>query len=234
MRFLREQLDDPGAEDCGRCDNCGALELPGDVSETALADAGERLRRPGVTLAPRKMWPTALANLGIDLKGKIAEPAEEGRAVGRLTDLGHGQTLRALFRPDAADGPVPRPLVDAVIEVLGDWHPSWPTRPTGIVYVESARRPQLTRDLAEGLARYLKLPDRRTLGHRRPRRRSRPGRRQLRPARGRGGASLRPRARPAARRRPRAPGRRPRGHRLDPHSRRARPCSPPARARSSR
>ena len=158
MRFLREQLDDPGAEDCGRCDNCGALELPGEVSETALADAGERLSRPGVTLSPRKMWPTALANLGIDLKGKIAEAAEEGRAVGRLTDLGHGQALRALFRPDAEDGPVPRPLVDAVLEVLGDWHPSWPTRPTGIVHVESARRPQLTRDLAEGLARYLKLP----------------------------------------------------------------------------
>jgi ATP-dependent DNA helicase RecQ len=158
MRFLREQLDDPGAADCGRCDNCGGLELPGEVSETALADAGERLRRPGVTLSPRKMWPTALANLGIDLKGKIAESSDEGRAVGRLTDLGHGQTLRELFRPDTEDGPVPRVLVDAVLEVLGDWHPEWPARPTSVVYVESARHPQLTRDLAEGLSRYLKLP----------------------------------------------------------------------------
>jgi ATP-dependent DNA helicase RecQ len=104
------------------------------------------------------MWPTALTNLGIDLKGKIAEAAEEGRAVGRLTDLGHGQTLRPLFRPDAEDGPVPRALVDAVLEVLGDWHASWPARPTGVVHVESARRPQLTSDLAEGLARYLTLP----------------------------------------------------------------------------
>ncbi len=158
MRFLREQLDDPGAADCGRCDNCGGLTLPGEVSDTAVAEAGERLRRPGVTLAPRKMWPTALANLGIDLKGKITESAEEGRAIGRLTDLGHGQVLRELFRPDTDDGPVPRALVDAVLEVLGDWHPEWPDRPTGVVYVESARRPQLTRDLAEGLARYLKLP----------------------------------------------------------------------------
>ena len=158
MRFLREQLDDPGAADCGRCDNCGGLTLPGEVSDTAVAEAGERLRRPGVTLAPRKMWPTALANLGIDLKGKITESAEEGRAIGRLTDLGHGQMLRELFRPETDDGPVPRALVDAVLEVLGDWHPEWPDRPTGVVYVESARRPQLTRDLAEGLARYLKLP----------------------------------------------------------------------------
>ena len=53
------------------------------------------------------MWPTALANLGIDLKGKIAEGAEDGRAVGRLTDLGHGQALRQLFRPDADDGAGP-------------------------------------------------------------------------------------------------------------------------------
>ena len=158
MRFLREQLDDPGATECGRCDNCGGLTLPGEISASGVAEASERLQRPGVTLSPRKMWPTALTNLGIDLKGKIAESAEEGRAVGRLTDLGHGQTLRALFRPETEDGPVPRPLIDAVLEVLHDWHPEWPARPTGVVYVESARRPQLTRDLAEGLARYLKLP----------------------------------------------------------------------------
>jgi len=159
MRFLREQLDDPaGAEDCGRCDNCAGLQLPLEISGTAVEQAGERLQRPGVTIAARKMWPTALANLGIELKGKITEGAEDGRAVGRLTDLGHGQMLRELFRPDAEDGPVPKPLVDAVLEVLGDWHPAWPARPTGVAYVESARRSQLTRDLAEGLARYLKLP----------------------------------------------------------------------------
>ena len=158
MRYLRAQLDDPEAADCGRCDNCGGLTLPNGVSGAALSEAGERLRRPGVTLAPRKMWPSALANLGIDLRGKITDGAEEGRAVGRLTDLGHGQALRALFAPAATDGPVPRPLVEALLEVLADWHPEWPSRPTGVAYVESARRPQLTRDLADGLARFLRLP----------------------------------------------------------------------------
>jgi ATP-dependent DNA helicase RecQ len=158
MRFLREQLDDPEAADCGRCDNCGGVQLQGEVSGAALEEAGERLRRPGVTIAPRKMWPSALANLGIDLKGKITDGAEPGRAVGRLTDLGHGQALRALFRPEAEDGPVPRSLVDAVLEVLRDWHPDWAARPTGVAYVESARRPQLVRELAEGLARLMQLP----------------------------------------------------------------------------
>ena len=158
MRFLREQLDDPGAGDCGRCDNCGGMELPREVSGRAVEEAGERLRRPGVTLAPRKMWPTGLDTLGLDLKGRIDKPAGEGRAVARLTDLGHGQALRALFAPGTEDGPVPPVLVEALLQVLGDWHPDWPQRPTAVAYVESARRPRLTRDLAEGLARFLRLP----------------------------------------------------------------------------
>ncbi|MEU4418751.1 phosphoribosyltransferase family protein, partial [Nocardia salmonicida] len=103
-------------------------------------------------------WPTALANLGLDLRGKIAEGAEEGRAVARLTDLGYGQHVRDLFRVGTPDGPVPVPLAKAVVELLGDWHPEWPARPEGIVFVESATRPTLTRDFADGMARYLKIP----------------------------------------------------------------------------
>ncbi len=159
MWFLRDQLDDPDvAERCGRCDNCGGLSLSVTVSEESVESAHERLARPGVVIEPRKMWPSGLANLGISLKGKIADGAAEGRAVNRLTDLGYGQQLRELFRtgPDgeALDGPVPVPLVRAVVEVLNDWRP----RVEAIVYVESARRPTLTRDLAEGLSRYLKVP----------------------------------------------------------------------------
>jgi ATP-dependent DNA helicase RecQ len=154
MWFLRDQLDDPAAEACGRCDNCGGLDLSTDVSAASVEEAGARLSRPGVVVEPRKMWPTALANLGVDLKGKIADGASEGRAVARLTDLGHGQALRDLFRPEQPDGPVPVPLVKAVIEVLGDWRPAV----DGIVVVESATRPTLTADLADGLSRFLKVP----------------------------------------------------------------------------
>ncbi len=152
MWFLRDQLDDPEAAECGRCDNCGGLSLSTDVSSAAVDEAEARLSRPGVVIEPRKMWPSALGNLGIDLRGKIAEGASEGRAVARLTDLGYGQALRELFRGE--DGPVPVPLVRAVVEVLGDWRPA----AAGIVYVESARRPTLTRDFAEGLARFLDVP----------------------------------------------------------------------------
>lgn len=154
MRFLRDQLDDPEAADCGRCDNCGGLSLSEAVSDAAVAEAEARLSRPGVPVEPRKMWPTALANLGIELKGKIAEGAEEGRAVARLTDLGYGQALRTLFAPATPDGPVPLALVNAVIEVLGDWRPPV----DGIVVVESQSHATLTQDLAAGLSRYLRVP----------------------------------------------------------------------------
>ena len=157
MRYLREQLDDPEAVDCGRCDNCGGLDLTSDISSAAVAAAEERLARPGVAIEPRKMWPTGLANLGLDLRGKIAEGASEGRAVARLTDLGHGQALRALFR-EPVDQPVPERLAQAVLTVMKDWSGSWEARPVAIVHVDSMTRPTLVRELAEGVARVMQIP----------------------------------------------------------------------------
>ena len=156
MRFLREQLDDPQAADCGRCDNCGGMDLPAGASEETVTGARDRLTRPGVAVPPRRMWPTALANLGLDLKGKIPPPltAEEGRVVARLTDLGLGQALRDLFRPGAPDQEVPVPLVKGVVAVLHDWQP----RPDAIVGFESRTRPRLVGSLVDGIARHLGVP----------------------------------------------------------------------------
>ncbi len=157
MRYLREQLDDPEAADCGRCDVCGGLDLPATVSDAAAEEAGARLARPGVVIEPRKMWPTGLASIGVDLKGRIPEPAAEGRAIARLTDLGHGQALRDLFRagPDGpVDQSVPVELARATTTVLADWRPAV----DAIVAVESATRPTLVADLAAGLSRYLGVP----------------------------------------------------------------------------
>ncbi|HQR26307.1 MAG TPA: DEAD/DEAH box helicase, partial [Nocardioides sp.] len=84
MWFLRDQLDDPGAEPCGRCDTCGGLSLPLEVTAPAVAAAEERLARPGVVLEPRTLWPTGLGSLGVPWSGRIREPGGEGRAVARL------------------------------------------------------------------------------------------------------------------------------------------------------
>lgn len=159
MWFLRDQLDDPDNVDrCGRCDNCGGLSLSADVSQESVQAAGERLARPGVAIEPRKMWPTALTTLGLDLKGKIKDGAQEGRAVARLTDLGHGQALRELFREGTPDQPVPPALAQAVMTVMKDWSASWPARPDCVVVVESVTRPTLVRDLAEGVAKVMRIP----------------------------------------------------------------------------
>jgi ATP-dependent DNA helicase RecQ len=154
MWFLRDQLDDPAAEKCGRCDNCGTLTLSETVSEAAQESAHAAIERPGVVVVPRKMWPTGLANLGLPEKGRISAGADEGRAVARLTDLGPGQLLRDLFRAGVADGPVPPALAQAVLQVLGEWRPDV----DAIGFVESARRPALLNDLASGLARHLGVP----------------------------------------------------------------------------
>ena len=143
---------------CGRCDNCGGFTPGSTISESSLVAAGAALSRPGVVIEPRKLWPTGLDRLGVDLRGKIAPAAEAGRAVARLTDLGLGGDLRSLFADSTPDGPVPPRLASGLMDVMKDWSAQWHERPVGIVVVESVRRPALTRDLADGLSRVMRIP----------------------------------------------------------------------------
>ena len=101
MEFLRRELDDPEAAACGRCDNCTGRPWSADVAASGVAAAEDRLGRPGVSVEPRKMWPTGMKELGIDgASGKIAasRTAEPGRALGRLTDVGWGSALARAVR----------------------------------------------------------------------------------------------------------------------------------------
>jgi ATP-dependent DNA helicase RecQ len=127
------------------------------VSDRALAAARAFLGRPGVDIAPRKLWPTGLPAVGVPLTGKIpaGEVAERGRAVGRLSDLGWGERLRTVL---AADRDAPADLVDAVVAVLKDWSASWSARPVAVVGIDSAARPRLVRSLAERIAAIGRLP----------------------------------------------------------------------------
>jgi len=156
MRFLSDTLDDPYAQDCGRCDNCVEPWLSMDISDDARGHAARVLSRPGVELAPRRMWPTGLANMGIRLKGRITQQAEPGRALARLTDLGWGPTLRELQDPATGDHVVSDALVKAVVEVLADW--DWVQRPIAVVAMPSPSRPQLVGSLAQAIATVGRLP----------------------------------------------------------------------------
>jgi ATP-dependent DNA helicase RecQ len=165
LRFLREQLDDADAENCGRCDNCGGLSLAAETSEQTVSAATATLARPGVRIEPRRMWPTAMPNLGVEVRGKIdaAEQPEPGRALARFTDLGFGQQVRALLRDDCPDSSVPDELVRACVRVLAEW--DWTRRPEAIVTVGSRRRPRLLADLAGRLGEVGRLPVLGTVEH---------------------------------------------------------------------
>jgi ATP-dependent DNA helicase RecQ len=158
LRFLRAQLDDATADDCGRCDNCTGNQPDAAVATDAVAAASATLTRPGVRLDPRRMWPSAMPGLGVEVRGKIA-PSEQpaaGRAVARFTDLGFGQQVRALFADGSADRPVPEALVRACVRVLAEW--DWARRPEVVVPVGSLRRPVLVADLARRLGEVGRLP----------------------------------------------------------------------------
>jgi ATP-dependent DNA helicase RecQ len=158
MEYLRSQLDDPGAVPCGRCDNCTQRRWSDAVTETAARAARDHLLRPGTEVSPRKMWPTGMKELGVDLAGKIGPDiaAEPGRALGRLTDLGWGPTLRAVFADENWDGPVPGDMLAAVVKVLTGW--DWAVRPAAVVAIPSRTRPLLVASLASQIAEIGRMP----------------------------------------------------------------------------
>ncbi len=158
MEFLRRALDDPTAEPCGRCVVCAGPFYPSEVPEDAAAAARAALERPGVEVEPRAMWPTAMASLGVDVRGRIPadEQAAPGRALARLSDLGWGERLRALLGDDVADQEVPDAVVAGVVDVLRHWN--WHERPGAVVAVPSRRRPTLVRSLAARIAQIGRLP----------------------------------------------------------------------------
>ncbi|QIZ36365.1 RecQ family ATP-dependent DNA helicase [Saccharopolyspora sp. ASAGF58] len=158
MEFLRRQLDDPAAEPCGRCDNCTGSGYSSDVDDQAVQQAEERLRRPGVEVSPRKMWPSGMDALSIPVSGKLpaGQQATTGRAIGRLTDIGWGNRLRELLATGAPDQELPDDLFQAGIKVLAAW--DWARRPVGVVALGSRTRPRLVRSLAERIATIGRLP----------------------------------------------------------------------------
>jgi ATP-dependent DNA helicase RecQ len=152
MEFLLRQLDDPHAAPCGRCDNCTGPRWSTEVSLDRVEKAGERLRRPGVEVDPRRQWPSGMAGLDVPLSGRIAAEvvATPGRTLGRLTDVGWGNRLRDLFAPTTPDGPVPTDMVNACVQVLASW--DWAERPVGVVTIGSQSRPQLVASLGERIS----------------------------------------------------------------------------------
>jgi ATP-dependent DNA helicase RecQ len=100
-----------------------------------------------------------MKELGIDkATGKIpaALTAEPGRALGRLTDIGWGTTLRSLLADASPDEPVTGQLADAMVKVLAAW--GWERRPAAVVALPSRTRPALISSLGQRIAAIGRLP----------------------------------------------------------------------------
>src|SRR3954447_15327447 len=92
MRALQVELDDPLAEDCGRCAACAGARF-GDVLDRGLVvEAQEHLRSRPLELEPRKRWPatrdSGQKNIPPDRQLRV------GRALARSGDGGWDPLVR--------------------------------------------------------------------------------------------------------------------------------------------
>ena len=150
MQLLREQLDDPTAKPCGRCDNCTGVSAALELDAGLVAEAVQFLRASRLELEPRRQWPN-----GIDeVKGRIPkeEQLQVGRALGLLGDGGWGSVVQALVgaRGGSDEVVASEELLGAAVALVQAWAPS--PAPGLVTWVPSVARPALVEGLAARLA----------------------------------------------------------------------------------
>jgi ATP-dependent DNA helicase RecQ len=114
MRVLREQLDDPAAEDCGICAVCAGPRFAGTLDPALVREAALLLRSRPLVLDVKKMAPDesgAMKKLPEDVR------AEEGRALARLGDGGWNPEVQAGLR----EGRLSDELVTAAADLVRAW-----------------------------------------------------------------------------------------------------------------
>ncbi len=154
LRFLREALDDPEADDCGRCDRCLGTANAADrtvLDPDLVSEAARHLRAGDVGIEPRKQWPSGLD----EPKGRIPPDAQArwGRALCRVGDGGWGPVIDEVL---AGDRLLHTDMIRAVGGVLKRW--DWAERPTWICPMPSRRRQGLLDRLTDGLGQLGSLP----------------------------------------------------------------------------
>ena len=146
---LREALDDPSGEDCGRCSACtGTVPTPLAVhaDHDHVAAAMAFMRGVDNVLGPRSMWAPGLPWTGRIGPGRRLEP---GRALAFADDPVWPEAGRLVA---SADDSPPAWVVEAVVAVLSRWRSTWAARPTVVVPVPSTRHPRRVRGVAEQVA----------------------------------------------------------------------------------
>ena len=156
LRYLRDLLDDPEADDCGRCDRCtiaaGKPERFTAVVSPLALEARNYLRGGDVGIEPRRQWATNLD----EPKGKIRpdRQAKWGRALARIGDGGWGSELRGLL--DGTSTEISPDLMNGIVGVLKRW--DWDERPVWICPMPSRRNAKVVNAVAAEIGRLGKLP----------------------------------------------------------------------------
>jgi ATP-dependent DNA helicase RecQ len=147
MRVLQEQLDDPAAEDCGRCSVCTAPRFEQPPDRSLVEQAGRHLRSRPVELEVRKMAPDAAGTMR-----KIPEDArtEPGWALARFGDGGWWPAVERGLRGGRLD--------DEVVGALADVLRGAGTPVAWITAVPSARLGEVVAQTAQRLAGELGAP----------------------------------------------------------------------------
>jgi ATP-dependent DNA helicase RecQ len=154
MQFLAEELNDPGAEPCGKCVNCAGHLLSESYPATRARAAVEFLGRLEIEIEPRKQWPRGLADGEMRGRIRMEHQAMEGRALCRWGDPGLGDLVKQGKWPG---GHFDDQLVDASARAITDrWNPV--PAPAWVTCAPSRRHPDLVPDFARRLARALGLP----------------------------------------------------------------------------
>ncbi len=156
MTFLRNALDDPDSEDCGRCSVClGHPIIGSEVDQNVEIAAARYLRRTEIAFEPKR----SVVGDSFPIYGfrgnlnRLGLAASEGRILSRWGDAGWG---RLVIEAKAA-GQVSGMLIEAMAEMIKErWQPD--PRPEWVSCVPSVRNPDFVPDFAQGLANELGLP----------------------------------------------------------------------------
>lgn len=155
MTYLRQALDDPEIDDCGRCAVCvDEPVVPIEIDRALVIAAAQHLKHAEMPFKPKKQV-AADAFREYGFQGNLPETlqAREGRILSRWGDAGWG----GLVADDKHAGQFRDELVDAVGEMLEQrWQPK--PAPLWVACVPSLIHPALVPDFARRLAARLGLP----------------------------------------------------------------------------
>lgn len=155
MEYLRNALDDPAAEPCGKCANCLGESLVGiEPGRQTVISSAQFLRMSEIPFKP-KIQVAANAFPQYGLRGNLPHNlrASEGRILSRWADAAWG----GLVEQDKHAGHFRDELVGAVADMINQrWKPT--PRPEWVTCVPSLKHPELVPNFAQRLAAKLGLP----------------------------------------------------------------------------